>query len=95
MGSHKPVPRCWVGDVDGGVALQHFEEEGGLHGGTVGEAGAQWVDHRRGAVAEVPGGRESREGSGVAPGGSSRQATSGLAPTRWSPRCCRWSRCPG
>ena len=65
MGGHKPVPRCWVGDIDRGVVLQHLEEEGGLHRGIVGEAGAQWVDDRRGAVAEVPGGRESREVSGV------------------------------
>lgn len=95
MGGHKPVPRCWVGDIDRGVVLQHLEEEGGLHRGIVGEAGAQWVDDRRGAVAEVPGGRESREVSGVALGGSSRQALSGLAPTQWSPRCCRGGRCPG
>lgn len=65
MGGHKPVPGCWVGDVDGGVAVQHLEEEGRLNGGVVREAGAQWVDNRRGTIAEVPGGRESRAGSGV------------------------------
>lgn len=77
VGGHKPVPRCWVGDIERGVVLQHLEEEGGLHGGIVGEAGAQWVDHRRGAIAEVPGGRESRGVSGVALGGSSSRPRAG------------------
>lgn len=45
--------------------MQHLEEEGRLNGGVVREAGAQWVDNRRGTIAEVPGGRESRAGSGV------------------------------
>ena len=46
MGGHRPVPRCWVGDIDRGVVLQHLDEEGGLHKGIVGEAGAQWVDKK-------------------------------------------------
>ena len=82
MGGHKPVPGCWVGDVDGGVAVQHLEEEGGLNGGVVREAGAQWVDDGRGTVAEVPGGRESRAGSGVGPGGSGGGGGGGQAPTQ-------------
>lgn len=62
MGSHKPVPGRWVRDIDRSVALQHLDEEGGLHRGVGRKAGAQWVDDRRGAIAEVSRGGDSRAG---------------------------------
>lgn len=68
VGSHKPVTGCWVGDVEGSVALLHLDEEGGLHGRVGREAGAQRVDDRRGAVTEVPGHGGSRTGVSRGPG---------------------------
>lgn len=54
VGSQKPVSGRGVVDVDGGVGLQHLQEEGGVHRGVGGEAGVQRVDDRRGAITEVP-----------------------------------------
>lgn len=62
MGHHKPVPGGWVGDVEGSVAVQHLDEEGGLHRAVGGEAGAQRVDDRRGTITEVSVGRGRRQG---------------------------------
>lgn len=58
MSNQEPVPRGWVRDIDRGVAQQHGTQqcpdvEGGLTQGVIREAGAQRVDDRRGAIAEV------------------------------------------
>lgn len=82
MGRHKPVPGGWVGDVEGSVAVQHLDEEGGLHGAVGGEAGAQRVDDRRGTITEVPeGGRGVRAWRG-APGRGRGVGGRGRGPTQ-------------
>lgn len=82
VGSHEPVAGCWVGDVEGSVALQHLDEEGGLHRRVGREAGAQRVDDRRGAITEVPGHRESRTGVSCGPLVSLGGRAGGRAPTQ-------------